>query len=363
MDRAQSPSQIPASTSKYHKPYFTPEEVDTLSAQRQLRGPQEDKIRQKACSFLEALGARIGFPRRTTATAQSLYHRFHLFFPRKDFNYHASSFFFADVALASAYVSTKMHDTLKKPRELLAVSYALRYPDLVAKSKNPAGEVDVDTMDPTMVERDRQRLLAVERLLLETICFNFTSKMAFPYVIKIGRAIGAEKKLTKLAWRLAVDSHRTLVPIEYPPVTVALASLYVASLLLSLETSSPLHQESEAQSAQEIRTLLSQHGDWEKKFQTHVEDLDGIAHIVLDLLIYATTTPSANTSPTTPSSPSPHPSPRNHHHHLSSGHSMNEPLPYNADQLTRLKIHLRELDHKPRHRQSCPSDQSADDTS
>jgi len=37
------------------------------------------------------------------------------------------------------------------------------------------------------VEHDRQRLLAVERLILETICFNFTSKMPFPYVIKIGR--------------------------------------------------------------------------------------------------------------------------------------------------------------------------------
>ena len=52
--------------------------------------------------------------------------------------------------MAALYVSTKMHDTLKKPRELLAVSYALRFPDLVAKSKNPAGEVDLDTMDPAV---------------------------------------------------------------------------------------------------------------------------------------------------------------------------------------------------------------------
>lgn len=41
-----------------------------------------------------------------------------------------------------------MHDTLKKPRELLAVSYAVRFPDLAAKSKHPGGEVDLDTMDP-----------------------------------------------------------------------------------------------------------------------------------------------------------------------------------------------------------------------
>lgn len=40
-----------------------------------------------------------------------------------------------------------MHDTLKKPRELLAVSYAVRFPEFAAKSKHPAGEVDLDTMD------------------------------------------------------------------------------------------------------------------------------------------------------------------------------------------------------------------------
>lgn len=54
---------------------------------------------------------------------------------------------FQDVSLASLYVSTKMHDTLKKPRELLAVSYAVRFPELAAKSKHPGGEVDLDTMD------------------------------------------------------------------------------------------------------------------------------------------------------------------------------------------------------------------------
>ena len=40
-----------------------------------------------------------------------------------------------------------MHDTLKKPREILMVSYAVRFPELAAKSKSIAGEVD---MDPTV---------------------------------------------------------------------------------------------------------------------------------------------------------------------------------------------------------------------
>ena len=46
------------------------------------------------------------------------------------------------------FVSAKMHDTLKKPRELLAVAYGIRFPDLAAKSKHHGGNVDLDTMDP-----------------------------------------------------------------------------------------------------------------------------------------------------------------------------------------------------------------------
>ncbi|KAJ7288232.1 cyclin-like protein, partial [Mycena rebaudengoi] len=338
--RGQSPSQNPASSSKYHHPYFTPAEVEYLSIKQRgkLSVTQEERVRQNACAFLETLGARVGFPRRTIATAQNLYHRFHLFFPRKDFNY-------VDVSLASLYVSTKMHDTLKKPRELLAVSYAIRFPELVAKSKHPGGEIDVDTMDQQVVERDRQRLLAIERLLLETVCFNFTSRMPFPYVIKMGKAFGASKKLTKLAWRLTIDCHRTLVPIQYPPHIVALANLYAAALLSSFEQ--PVTDEASRRS-REIAELLGRNGDWEHKYQAQVDDLEGIAHTVIDLLIQGAQSQTLNTSPRTPSSPSPHPSPR-------TPHPLTEPqpqtIPYNADQLIRLKIVMRQTEHAQRARQ------------
>jgi len=41
-----------------------------------------------------------------------------------------------------------MHDTLKKPVQLLSVSYAIRFPEYAAKSKHPGGEVDLEMMDP-----------------------------------------------------------------------------------------------------------------------------------------------------------------------------------------------------------------------
>jgi CTD kinase subunit beta len=59
---------------------------------------------------------------------------------------------------------------------------------------------------------DRKRLIVIERLILETICFNFTVQLAFPYVIKFGKELGATKDLTKLAWRLTAD--RYAPPLE-----------------------------------------------------------------------------------------------------------------------------------------------------
>ncbi|KAM6494376.1 Cyclin-like protein [Amanita muscaria] len=345
-----SPAQHPSSCSKFHHPYFTPAEVEYLTEKQRgkLSINQEDKVRQNACGFLEAMGLRIGFPRRTISTAEILYHRFHLFFPRKDFNW-------ADVALAALFVSTKMHDTLKKPRELLSVSYAIRFPELAAKSKHPGGEVDLDAMDQQVVEHDRQRLHAIERLMLETICFNFTSRLPFPYVIKMARSLRATKKLTKLAWRIAIDSYRTLLPVQYPPHTIALGGIYVAALLSSFELPVPSNEEiaENLQTPHQISELLGKRGDWEKKYHSQIEDLEDIAHTMLDLLIQVAQNPSANTSPSTPSSPSPHLSTSSSSSHLHLSRTIHQlPLPpYKADQLIRLKIVMRETEHPHRPRQ------------
>ncbi|KAI0947132.1 hypothetical protein AcV7_009638 [Taiwanofungus camphoratus] len=243
-----SASQLPTPNIKYHFPYFTPAEVEQLSDKQRgkLSISQEEKLRQQSCGFIEAVGAKIGFPRRTIATAQNLYHRFHLFFLRKDFNDNVGTDCLAvtrdlrgthllpqDISLAALYVSSKMHDTLKKPKEILMVAYVVRFPELAAKSRSIMGEIE---MDAATVEHDKQRLLAVERLILETICFNFTSRMPFPYVIKIGRAFGATKKLTKLAWRLTIDRY------VYPLVKTILISSNVTLLAIGQSLTWNIHR-------------------------------------------------------------------------------------------------------------------------
>ena len=58
---AQSPSQLPASYVKHHHPYFSPNEVEYLSEkQRGKMSANNEKFRQQACGFIEAIGAKMG---------------------------------------------------------------------------------------------------------------------------------------------------------------------------------------------------------------------------------------------------------------------------------------------------------------
>jgi len=100
----------------------------------------------------------------------------------------------------------------------------------------------------------------------------------------------------------------------------------------------------------QIAAILSRRGEWEQKFQAQVEDLEVIAHAVIDLLIQFAENHSANTSPRTPSSPTAHPSPRISHPSSALPHAQSLPVPYKADQLMRLKIVMRESEHPPRPR-------------
>jgi len=141
----------------------------------------------------------------------------------------------------------------------------------------------------------------------------------------------------------------------YPPHFIALGSIYLSSLLLSFEQPLLPSKEGETSPAQ-LASILNQHLDWETKFKTKAEDLDDIAHTFLDLLItYTQSSASTNTSPSTPSSPSPHLSrqPYLPQSQLSQQQQQQQhfsPYQYNADQLIRLKIFMRQTEHKPRAR-------------
>ena len=57
-----APYVAPTSYTKRHHPYFTPLEVEMLSEKQRgkMSTTQEEKARQQACGFIEAVGLKIG---------------------------------------------------------------------------------------------------------------------------------------------------------------------------------------------------------------------------------------------------------------------------------------------------------------
>lgn len=100
-----------------------------------------------------------------------------------------------------------------------------------------------------------------------------------------------------MAWRIAVDrcdahsiyqcsrqrSHRTLVPLSYPPHAIALASIRMAALLSSSAStaSSPVPEPASAS----LAALLSAPGPWEAQHRVALADLEGASHPVARLLL------------------------------------------------------------------------------
>lgn len=219
-----------------------------------------------------------------------------------------------------------------------------------------SSSVDVSAIDPATLEAERKRVLAVERLVLETMCFAFGVAVPFPFVVKLGRRLGLGVESVRAAWRVAVDCHRTPAPLSYPPHVIALGSIY-AGALLGRERTTP-HDSAQGEKAQEqggkdeharIIALLGADGAWEAQYSASAGAVDEVAHALLDLYTTILSTPATDPSlqlfspsPVSPRESSrsarPSPSPAN----VAGSTAYRLPPRWTPQALTELKIHLRE---------------------
>ncbi|SCV68920.1 BQ2448_1940 [Microbotryum intermedium] len=235
----------PLSQTQRFRPYYAPYEVVQLvQLQAYLRVPLGEaswkrkemtpsriqQTRQTAMGFIERVGMRLGFPRRTIATAQLCWHRFHLHHPLKDFAYQ-------DVSLASLLVASKLHDTLKKLREIQIAGWQVHQ---IVQGGNGLGQGDAQTL-----EAHRPHLIAIERLLLQAQSFNLNLHRSldphlsenvpqtdlFEAIVRLCLALGTSKRFAKLAFTLGVDLGRTLVALSWPPTVCAEGVVWLAKVL------------------------------------------------------------------------------------------------------------------------------------
>ncbi|UZJ51762.1 hypothetical protein CBS101457_001082 [Exobasidium rhododendri] len=315
--------------------FFTPTEIEQLALKTGVLLSSTSAKRQgQVLGFLQALSSRIGFPQRTTATAQLFYLRFHLFYSPNDFIPH-------EVAIACLVVAAKVNDTPKKSREIILSSWALRYPELVRsvplakstpyngssntvetglKSICPAsvtglGVISESDIDIAALDTERKRILSLESLILQSIAFEFNVRSSdnLLYTVKLAKRWKVEKEVGRLAWQVAADSHRTYAPLSFPPSTIAAASLYTASLL-SLRCNRPSAGAVDMMRRFELagQSTSRQQQEWEVMLCCTIDSVEDVVHSLLDLYgsaIAALPTSSTSThmtpiSPATPASPS-----------------------------------------------------------
>lgn len=108
--------------------------------------------------------------------------------------------------------------------------------------------------------------------------------------------LSANKQNIKLAWRISIDwcvilsrppkhlstrstSYRTLLPLIYPPHTLALGSIYVAALLLSFEKPEiPIRDADDNLSPAVIAEKMNDgevYWEWQEFYRTTIQDVDG----------------------------------------------------------------------------------------
>lgn len=264
--------------------YFTPAQWERLQVRtlgNSMSAAKWEQIQMAACSFITAVGAKLGCPQSTIGTAQLLYQRFHLFYRPADFVMH-------EVALTCLFTSTKLNDTQKRLHEVLLASYAFRYPDLLGRP--PATKdgtngrqadwiahthVSENDMDAHVLHREQVCLLTLERMLLQCMCYNFQlrSSRLLKWTAKLARLWDMPKQHADLSWRIACDSHRTNAPWLYTPLTVAIGSVYACvALMHAAGHSIPTAQQFEHESSR-----------WELRWSTCMENVDDVAIRLLQL--------------------------------------------------------------------------------
>ncbi|KXS10989.1 cyclin-like protein [Gonapodya prolifera JEL478] len=157
--------RFPLNSNVYHTQlFFTREELANHNQQHGIYPQTELAIRKYAMENIERLGRCLRLPWRTHATAKALFNRFYATHAMT-----TAEFPTVHVAQGCLFISCKIEETNKKLKEII-VEYGKEF-----NQKEP------DEMD---CERTKKEYLNIERVVLETIGFDFRIFHPQKFVIK-----------------------------------------------------------------------------------------------------------------------------------------------------------------------------------
>ncbi|KAH7159721.1 hypothetical protein B0J13DRAFT_111575 [Dactylonectria estremocensis] len=175
----------------------------------------QDSYRIQGVQLIENVREHLQLPVRSFDTACTYFHKFRLNFRDVEYN-------FQDAALASLFVACKVEDTIKKSKEILVAAVNFKNPEKLATPEDKAFDA------PGKI------IICLERLILETIGFDFRTRYPQKLLVKVLRSIlGKEdgKAFFATAYDMCIDMYKTFVPIKRTTLSMVMAIVELTALM------------------------------------------------------------------------------------------------------------------------------------
>ncbi|KAJ3521246.1 hypothetical protein NM208_g13386 [Fusarium decemcellulare] len=176
---------------------------------------RQDNYRLQGVQLIDNVREYLQLPVRTFDTACTYFHKFRLNFRDAEYNYQ-------DAALASLFVACKVEDTIKKSKEILAAAYNVKNPE------KPAAP------DDKIFESPGKIIICLERLILETIGFDFRTRYPQKLLVKVVRDIFGKqdgRQFFETAYAMCIDMYKTFVPIKRTTFSMVMAVVELTALM------------------------------------------------------------------------------------------------------------------------------------
>ncbi|XP_049848171.1 uncharacterized protein LOC126311255 [Schistocerca gregaria] len=192
--------------------YFTKEELMRPVKPNGTDYESANRYRKEMYKFMIGIGSILKVPQLTISTAAVYFHRF---YARKDF----SDYDRHEVALVCFFLAAKVEETHAKLRDVIAAGWSMRYKEPVSMDSNEYNAI-------------RDRLLVLERVVLQTITFDLSIEHPYKFVLEQAKQLWGQtdhREFAQTAWNFVNDSHMSVVCLQFRPAAIASAAIYLAS--------------------------------------------------------------------------------------------------------------------------------------
>lgn len=214
---------------------------------------QETLYRREGARFILQIGNKMGLRYETMATGVVFFHRFYMVHSFLEFPRHVT-------ACCCLFLAGKVEETPKKCRDIMKTAKNLMKEDTWAEFGS----------DP------REEVMTLERIILQTIKFDFIVEHPYAYLLKYAKCLKGDKKklqnMVQMAWTFVNDSLCTTLCLQWEAEIIAIALMYLAGKLSKFEVT-------------DWTGRTSRHTKWWDMYTQGITTdlLEDICHQVLDL--------------------------------------------------------------------------------